>query len=158
MPGLFRRIKNSARPESFNLLARRRFFPQYPRVFYAATISVSFDRAKMAAFLGGAANFSRLEPRRFHSAGTSVRQAARPAGEGPGGTASAQVLYSRHVPLSLRGGPACGPSGRIHRHRYSGALSPRPGFQCAASDGLGRLWTAGRAIRHPHGTASAEND
>jgi methionine-S-sulfoxide reductase len=106
-------------PRRTNSLAH--LFPSY-----AATISVSFDRAEVAAVLGNPGHFPRLESRRCHSAGSSVRPAARPARPGRAGAASAQVLYPGHVSLSFRRGPARGPSGGLHGHRHPGPLPPRP--------------------------------
>ena len=58
-------------------------------------------------------------------------------------------------PYPVRRRPARRPSGRLHRHRHSRPLQARAGISRAASDGLGRVRPAGRAIRHQDRPASA---
>ena len=112
----------------------------------------------MAGPLGKSPELPGLESRR-HDPGQPSLRAASSAGRATGGSgvAAAEVLHPRHVPLPERRGAACGTSRRIHRHRHPLPLQARARLQCAAPDGLGCVWPSGRAVRHPHGPASARD-
>lgn len=42
---------------------------------------------------------------------------------------------------------ACRPSGGLHSHRHHSPLQAHARLQCAAPNGLGRIWAASRAVR-----------
>src|SRR5947207_375387 len=120
-----------------------------PYVERSQTVSVSLDRAEVAASLGGTTNLSRVESRRCHSRGTSVRPAPWVAGRSrERGTTPAEILHPRHVPLSVWRRTSRRTSRRLYRHGHPGSLQACAGVSRTASDGLGRFWFARRAIRH----------
>ena len=69
-----------------------------------------------------------------------------------------EILCARHVPLSVGSRPACGPPAGLHRLGHLLALQAAQGIQRPAPDGLRRLRTSGRAVRHPDGAAPGGND
>ena len=99
--------------------------------------------------------FRAFNPGRRNPGGPSVCPTPQTFRQGGRHAVAAKILHSRHVPLSERRGPARRPSGRLHRHGHPRPLQTRAGFQRAASDGLGRLRPARRAIRHQDRPASA---
>ena len=86
----------------------------------------------------------------FAAAPQTFRQSGRHA-------VAAEILHPRHVSVSERRGLARRPSGRLHGHGHSRALQTRARFQRAASDGLGRVRPARRAIRRQDRPASAQD-
>src|SRR5213078_3326876 len=104
------------------------------------TISIRSVRIQMAAPLGRAAAVSCAQSwrERFRSGET-------------------EILHPRHVSVSERRRFACGPSGRLHRHRHHRALQTDARIQRAASHGLGCIRFAGGAIRHQNGAASGDH-
>src|SRR5580765_4945475 len=93
-----------------------------PYVERSQTVSVSLDRAEMAAPLGGTTNLSRVESRRRHSGGTPVRQTARSRRKSrERGTTPAEILHPRHVPLSVWRRTSRRTSRRLYRHGHSGS-------------------------------------
>ncbi len=75
-----------------------------------------------------------------------------------GGSRTPEILRSRHVPLPLGSGSARRPSAGLHRLRHLRPLQAVVRIQRVAPDGLRRLRSAGRAIRHPDRTASGRHD
>ena len=75
-----------------------------------------------------------------------------------GGHAETEVLRAQHVPLSLWGGAARGPSARLHSIRHIRALQAAAGLQRIEPHGLRRLRPAGRAVRHTDGTAPGKDN
>lgn len=74
------------------------------------------------------------------------------------GRAETEVLRAQHVPLPIRGGPARGPSARLHSIRHIRALQAAAGLQRIEPHGLRRLRPAGRAVRHTDGTAPRKDN
>ena len=70
-----------------------------------------------------------------------------------GGQGEREVLRAQHVPLPLGGGAARRPPLGIHSVGHIRALQAHEGLQRAQPNGLRRLRTAGRAVRHTDGTA-----
>ena len=70
---------------------------------------------------------------------------------------TSEILRSRHVPLPVGRRPARRAPAGVHRFGHFLTLQAPVRFQRAASDGLRRLRSAGRTIRHPDGTASGRH-
>ena len=87
----------------------------------------------------------RPQQHRAEVAGPLARR--RPA-QDPHRPGQAQVLRARHVPLPFGRGPARRALRGLHRHRRHHPLEADAGVPRAASDGLGRLRSAGRELRH----------
>ena len=130
-------------------IAPKNPFPHYPPPYghWSQTIPFSSDRAEMADTLGRVGGLSRLQSRRGNPRRASLRASPQSGRHGERGSATGEVLHSRHVPVSLRLRTACRAPGRLHGHRHPCPLSPRQGTPRAASDGLGRFRTSGRTVR-----------
>ena len=74
------------------------------------------------------------------------------------GPLAAQILRPRHVSLSFGSGPARRASAGLHRLGHLFALQTPQGIQRPAPDGLRRVRSSGRAVRHPDGTAPGRDD
>src|SRR5207244_9714550 len=108
---------------------------------FAQAVSVSVDRAEVAAALGSAGNVSRLESRRERACIASIFSAARLNVES--GQMACEVLHPGYVSVSQWRRAACGASRRLYRDGHSGAVSSGTRRACLASDGLGCIRVAG---------------
>ena len=104
-----------------------------------------------------AARASEIETR-WQAYWKQQRTYAQPNPGEPGFDAEqAQVLRARHVPVSERRGSARRPSRGLHRDRHHQPLQAHARLQRAASDGLGRVRSARRAVRDPDQRASGQD-
>ena len=134
-------------------------YPISPPYVVAQTVSVSSHRTEVAAAVGHAADLQGVESRRAASARASFRAAPWTRRQvSRCRRAPAEVLHPRHVPLPERRGTARRASGGLHGHRHPCPLQARARLQRAASDGLGCVRPARRAIRDQDRPASAQDD
>src|ERR1051325_7933668 len=107
-----------------------------PYVERSQTVSVSLERAEVAARLGKATNLPRVESGRGPSTRTPLCPPPRSRGRIRGrGATPAEILHSGHVPLPFGRRPACRASRRLHGHGHPRALQAGSGFSRASSDG-----------------------